>query len=154
MSCPQGGVVVFNPEAFKLRYPEFSGMNDPLANEYFNEATLYLNNTGFSPVRDLNQRTALLNMLTAHIAALNFGINGKPPVGIVGRIDNASEGTVSVHAEMGPASGTSAWFMQTQYGASFWQATAQFRTAHYIPGRSHPARGPFGWPWIGGFRRW
>lgn len=161
MDCqpPDGGVVVFDPATFKLRFPEFSRMTDALATTYFDEATLFMSNTGCSPVRNLGQRSALLNLMTAHLAALGFGVNGNPPSGIVGRINTASEGTVSVGAEMGPASASSAWYMQTQYGATFWQATAQYRTAHYVPGRSfNPTNQTWGWgsPWgiIGGRGPW
>lgn len=148
----QSGVVIFDPEAFKLRYPAFAGMPNSLATAFFDESTLFLNNTGCSPVINLGQRSALLNMLTAHIAQINYGINGEPPSPIVGRINQASEGTVSVSAEMGPASVNSAWYMQTPYGAAYWTATAAFRTAHYLPGRSFNPSNQVGWN--NGFGPW
>ncbi len=132
-------VVVFDPVGFVARYPEFATCPALTLTAYFSEATLYLNNTDASPVADPVIRAMLLNMLVAHIAALNFGVNGQPPAGIVGRVNQASEGSVSVSAEMGPASNTSAWYMQTKYGASYWQATAGYRTFSYRPGASRPA---------------
>lgn len=131
-------VVVFDPVAFKARYPEFSSVSDVLLQDYFSEATIYLNNTGQSRVQDLAVRARLLGMLTAHITALYSGVNGEPASQLVGRITNAAEGSVSVAASMGAEPGTSGWYLQTKYGASYWQATAPFRTMQYVPGYSRP----------------
>ena len=131
-------VVAFDLAGFRARYPEFTAVADPLLGAYFSEATIYLNNTDTSVVTDINVRSLLLNMLTAHIAALNSGVSGQAPSALVGRISQASEGSVSVSADMGPPSGTSAWFNQTRYGASFWQAAAPYRAFRYLPGASYP----------------
>lgn len=133
------GVVTFDPIAFVQRYPEFAMVSAPLLSSYFSEATLYLSNTPASRVSDLGQRSVLLNMLVAHIAALYAGVNGDSPSPLVGRINTASEGSVSVAADMGGVPGTAAWFMQTKYGASYWQATARYRTMRYVPGSSPSA---------------
>ncbi|MCK6993117.1 DUF4054 domain-containing protein [Enterobacter asburiae] len=138
------GVVMFDPAAFKLRYPEFSSLNDALLQQYFTQATIYLDNTDCSRVSDLAVRAMLLNMLVAHIAFLYSGANGQPPSGLVGRIDSASEGSVSVHAEMPGVNANSAWYMQTKYGADYWNATAPFRTFQYISGQS-PSNYPYGY---------
>lgn len=129
-------VVSFDIAAFRARYPEFQAVNDALLEQYFIEATIYLNNTDASPVTDADQRSILLNMLVAHIAQLNLIVNGKVANPLVGRIDSASEGSVSVHADMGTVSAAAAWFMQTKYGAAYWQATAPFRSFRYVPGAS------------------
>lgn len=140
------GVVTFDPVAFVARYPEFSTVNQTVLTAYFGEATLYLDNSEASRVQNVEQRLPLLWMLTAHIAALNSGVNGQAPSQLVGRINSATEGSVSVSAEM-QAGQNAAWFLQTKYGAAFWQATAWLRTARYIPGFSNPAPGPqFGRP--------
>ncbi|EIT0545538.1 DUF4054 domain-containing protein, partial [Escherichia coli] len=114
------GVVIFAPSAFKLRYPEFSSVDDVLLQQYFTQATIYLDNTDSSRVSDLAVRSMLLNMLVAHIACLYSGANGQSPSGLVGRIDSASEGSVSVHADMPGGTANSAWYMQTKYGADYW----------------------------------
>lgn len=132
-------VVAFDLAAFRARYPEFSTVVDVTLSAYFSEAGLYLSNTDSSVVTDLTIRAMLLNMLTAHIAAMNSGVNGQAPSGIVGRVAQASEGSVSVTADMGPPSGSAAWFLQTQYGAAFWQASAAFRSFRYITGSSRQA---------------
>lgn len=130
------GIVVFNAETFKVRYPEFSTIIDAVLSEYFAEATLYLNNTEKSRVCDVAQRSMLLNMIVAHIAALNRGINGQSPSALVGRINSATEGSVSVTVDYGTVSNTQAWYLQTRYGAAYWQATAQYRQAVYRAGYS------------------
>jgi hypothetical protein len=58
--------VVFDPAAFKARYPEFAAVADPTLAACFDEAGLYLSNTDNSPVQNLTRRATLLNMLTAH----------------------------------------------------------------------------------------
>lgn len=130
------GVVTFNPTTFKARYPEFSTVDNTLLGSYFTESTLILNNTEGSIVADVAQRALLLNMLTAHLAALYSGISGQSPSGIVGRINQATEGSVSVGADMGPVYNSQAWFIQTKYGAQYWAATAQYRMMQYRPGYS------------------
>lgn len=135
------GIVVFDPVAFKVRYPEFATAPDELLGAYFDETAIYLNNTESSLVRDVAKRTVLLYMLVAHITVLNFGVGGQVASPLVGRINSATEGSVSVSADMGPVSGSQAWFYQTKYGAAYWQATVSLRAFRYIPGRSYPARG-------------
>lgn len=135
------GIVVFDVEKFRKRYPEFAAVPTDLLQEFFIEATIYLDNTDSSRVTDLLQRTMLLNMLTAHIAKLNAGSNGESATDLVGRISSATQGSVSVSADMGPVSGTEAWYLQTKYGAAYWNATAPFRTMQYVPGRSYSAAG-------------
>lgn len=117
--------VTFNYTAFVARYPEFSAVTEPLAQLYFNEACLYCDNTGAGPVKDEGTLAVLLNMLTAHVAALAASSQ-------VGRVASASEGSVSASFDL-QVPGTAAWFTQTKYGLAFWQATAQYRTAHIYP---------------------
>lgn len=144
------GVVVFDLPAFRIRYPEFAGLSDALLNAYFIEAQIYLNNTECSPVRDLAIRSVYLNMLVAHLAALNAP--GSSRGELVGRISGATEGSVSVQAYMPDGSLSSAWFMQTKYGAAYWQATAAYRTFRYVPGFSRsptwPGRASRAFPWL------
>lgn len=84
-----------------------------------------------SPVQDLNRRAVLLNMLTAHVACL-AGALGNGQARPVGRVSNASKGSISTGLEY-IQPGTHSWFTQTQYGAAFWQATASLRGFSYIP---------------------
>lgn len=142
-------IVTFNYEQWICRYPEFNGIvTEPMAQAYFIEATIYHRNDGTGPVRDKDQQLLLLDMLTAHIAKLYNGSNGAP-VGIPGRISNASEGSVSVGFEIGDLPQAATWFAQTTYGLSYWTATMIYRTARYIPGpRPYFGRPLYagGWP--------
>jgi len=132
-------IVIFNPTTFKARYPEFASVSDFSLQECFNDATLYLDNTDISPVYNITTRTQLLNMLTAHIAFLGGFLSLQPMARPVGRVSQAAEGSISSSFEdLTPAS--AAWFQQTQYGASFWQATASLRGFRYIP----PTRNCYG----------
>ena len=134
MSGTQPGAVPFDYSLWQTCYPEFASVSSGLASFAWAQAELYLNNTAGSVVWDSSRagrRNLLLNMLTAHIVKLMPGPGGEAAP--VGRISNASEGSVSVAFDM-PASPNAAWFMQTQYGAAFWQATAQYRTMRYNPG--------------------
>ncbi len=128
-------VVTFNPANFTARYPEFSTVQPGVLALYFDEATLYLNNTVSSIVQDIPTRTMMLNMLTAHIAAMNgAGVSGQGASQLVGRIDQASEGSVSAHATFtNAASGTMAWYLQTKYGAAYWTASKPYRSFKYVP---------------------
>lgn len=60
--------------------------------------------------------------------------NVVPPLGVVGRINQAAEGDVSVSAEwQAPPNANQAYFTQTKYGAQYWTMTARYRTAIFIP---------------------
>lgn len=136
-------VAVFNYGVWAAQYPELApSINEALATVYFREAGLYLDNTDTSPVCDVNVRGMYLDMLVAHIGKLRATINGVAPSPLVGRISSATEGSVSVSAEMNTP-GSAAWFMQTPYGAAYWAATALYRTMHYVPGAPSPSLYPF-----------
>lgn len=138
MTASQSGAVIFDYALWQTSYPELASVTAQSAGFCFAQAQFYLNNTASSKVRDFcyaGDRNLMLNMLTAHIAKLTQAIDGQPAQSLVGRISNASEGSVSVAVEM-PASPNAAWFMQTQYGAAFWQATLAYRSGgRYFPGR-------------------
>lgn len=135
---PVHGVVIFDPAAFIVEYPEFTGIPGGVLTRNFNHAALQLNNGCGSYVRDATQRETLLNMLTAHLTFLNQGSNDGagnvlPPPGVVGRINDATEGSVSVAAGWSaPPNASQAWLIQTKYGAEYWAATARYRTMRYI----------------------
>jgi len=127
-------IATFNNDLFIARYPEFAAVSPTLLSAYFMEAGLYLTNSDCSPVQNITKRTLLLNMLTAHIASLNGALTADGQPKPVGRVSAATEGSVNVTLDFNPQTpGTGPWFQQTQYGASFWQATAYLRTARYLP---------------------
>jgi hypothetical protein len=128
--------VVFDPTAFKSAYPQFVAVSDAALTNYFNLATLYLSNADCSIVQDIPRRTTLLWLLTAHIGYLSGALSPDGQPGLVGRISSATEGSVSVTADM-PSSPNAAWFNQTAWGAMFWQSTLSLRSFRY---RMQPTR--------------
>ena len=145
---PDPHVVVFNYQDWMAAYPEFAAVTQPRAERFFREAEVFCDNTPCSPVpydstmTPTGPRDIYLAMLTAHIAALNGGLDPCGAVaagsgaGVVGRITSASEGSVSISAgDMGAGDGpNAAWYYQTRYGAAYWTATAQYRTWQYFLG--------------------
>lgn len=126
-------VVVFSHPDWVARYPEFLTNGPAACTGYFDEACLYLDNTDTSPITNVAMRTTLLWMLTAHITQINGGVNGKPASPLIGRMTSASEGSVSTSVDAGSGgSTTQAWYMQTKYGASYWNATQRFRRTRYV----------------------
>ena len=77
-------------------------------------------------------QTQFLNLMVAHIAQLLFGSSNQPLSGLVGRVTDASQGSVSVSVEF-PTTPDNAWFLQTTYGALFWQLSLPFRLGRYVP---------------------
>jgi hypothetical protein len=159
---PTPGVVVYNQAQFLASYPEFTATNTAyptaLANNFLT-ATLLLNNSCCSRVVDVNVRQQLLYMLTAHLTALYQGVNGQPPQGVVGRVSDATEGSVSMSAEYASTvSMSAAFYLQTQYGATFWASTVTYRTMTYVaaPPRCYGPYGSFGAPFqgYGGYGGW
>lgn len=152
------GIVQFEATEFNTLYPNFAGLDAGVEQTAFNDAQFLLNNSCASRVQDANQRLILLYKVTAHVLILNAGENDgngnvTTPQGIVGRIASAAEGSVNVASEYSSTVGQSeAFFIQTKYGAQFWQMTAQYRTMHYIGAPSFGPNGP-GYPfevWGGG----
>jgi len=134
------GVVTFDPAAFKVQYPAFAAVPNLTLQMFFDTyATLVVNNkpTGF--IVDLTRRSIFLNLLVAHIGQLSGVLTpeGQGSTATqVGRVSSATEGSVSVSLDMGNTSGAKAYFMQTQYGALYWQLTAPYRTARYRVARA------------------
>lgn len=127
------GVVVFDPAAFKAAYPMFSTVSDPDLVRNFGFAQLQLNNSCKSAVKDAAKRETLLNLIVAHITQLLNGINGQPATGVVGRVSYAMEGSVMASVDMGSIVLGQAYWMQTQFGALFWNSTSIYRTFRYVP---------------------
>lgn len=143
----------FNYAIWAAVFPELALWTAaPVAQNYWYEASLLLDNTAMSPVQDLGIRAMLLGLLTAHICALRQPMNGQPSSPLVGRISHAVEGTVQVQTQMEYPPGSAQYYQQTKYGSQYWQSTAQYRTARYFPG---PRRNmnPYGIPGVyGSFR--
>ena len=141
-----GVVVSFDYTVWSAAYPELAVyVSSAQAQEYFNIATSVHRNDGGGPVNDATQQLNLLNLLTAHIAFLFAppAAGQAPNNNLVGRINSASQGSVSVQAAYSNnVSDQMAWFIQTKYGAMYWAATAPYRTMRYVP--SYCRRGVVG----------
>jgi hypothetical protein len=145
------GVVPFDYDRFVSAFPQFAGVNTDTLERIWISAGLIFRNDWSSPEPNLNTRAYLLGLLAAHIATLFAGPAGAPGGGMyggggmVGRINSKSVNGVSVSADGFPGvTGTSSWYLSTQYGALYWKATAAYRTMHYIPG-------PIRFPQYGGY---
>lgn len=122
------GVVVFDPAEFKLLYPSITATDEQLE-MYFAMAETFLDNTECSIVKDLDARKTMLYLLVAHIALLSQQAeNGNP---VVGRISNATEGTVSIGLDYGTMGNNERWYLQTPWGAMYWQLTKKYRSMVY-----------------------
>ena len=113
------GVVIFDPAKFRELYPQFTSVSDTILTNYFNAATLLLDNTPKSLVTNLAERETLLYILTCHIATLKE--RGDT---LVGTITSAAEGKVNVSVT--PFNNAN-WYQQTQCGSIYWAATAKYR---------------------------
>ncbi len=136
-------VVVFNPDASKIAFPEFATVPDARLQLLFNMiGYTLLDNTDGSIVTDPDQRSAMLDLLLAHVLTLQgwVGTDGTvvPGTGTVGRVASASEGTVSTSLDYHlSASAGEAWFNQTPWGAMYWMMSARFLSFHDVAaGRS------------------
>lgn len=124
-------------------YPEFSGCSAPQGQAWFNQATTLIANETCNPLYSAQGAAGFKTIMygvVSHLAWLfsprdasgQPAAAGQPASPIVGRINSASEGSVSVGSDMGDANAGSpsqAWWMQTPYGAFVWQALANMRTA-------------------------
>jgi hypothetical protein len=139
--------VTFDYPTWQLRYPELAAyVPAAVAQMYFAEAATYCANPS-RVIGDSGTLLIILNMITAHIAALNAPLGNQPSSPIVGRISGATEGSVSVQTDL-QVPGSAAWFAQSKYGLAAWQAMLPYRTARYIPG------GRWGRPYAGGGYPW
>jgi hypothetical protein len=124
-------VVVFDLVEFRALYPSITAIDAQLE-DYFAMAETFLDNTACSVVKDLSARKRMLYLLVAHIAMLTgMAEKGNP---VVGRISNATEGTVSVALDYGTMGNNERWYLQTPWGAMYWQLTKRYRSAVYRMG--------------------
>lgn len=147
------GVAVFDYSVWSILYPTLAPkVPQPVAAAYFSQAGLYLNNTDDSIVSDVGARTQLFYLLVSHIAALN-GATPASEAGLVGRISEASQGSVTIKTDLSASPGSEQWYVQTPWGFQYWEATAQYRNAQYIPGEQ-PFLGVPGYGGAAGLTRW
>lgn len=151
--------VVFDFPTWVALFPEFGALNATLGGAYFTRATgSIIANATTNPAFNDGNLSYLIYLATSHVAWLscpkdpsgNPSATGQPASPLVGRINSASEGSVSVQTEW-PANDPVAqekYLTQTKYGAELWNALAQYRTAQYA------ARPTFVAPFRRFFRTW
>jgi hypothetical protein len=140
-----GAVVSANYGQWLQKFPEFGRVTENQYMGYWSDATIFLRNDGTSPVQDPNQQASLLGLITAHLVKLNVGTpdgTASPGTQLVGRVASATQGGVSVSTDL-PTVASQAWWAQTQYGLSYYQASAPFRLMYY---RGPRRRGRGYWP--------
>ena len=128
-----GIIVQFDYSAWAALFPQFSNVTEQqITGPVFLLAEQYCRNDGGGPVCNAAVQTELLNLMVAHIAQLLYGSTTQPVSPLVGRVSNATEGSVSVGVEF-PTTPQKAWFLQTQYGAMYWQLSLPYRLGRYFP---------------------
>lgn len=127
------GVVAFDPAEFRTLYPTIQATDEQLT-MFFIMAEGFLDNSECSIVKDLETRKIMLYLLVAHIATLNHQTESGNAV--VGRVASASEGTVSISLDYGTMGNNERWYLQTPYGATYWQMTKRYRSMLYRLGKS------------------
>ncbi len=150
-----GVQVTFSAPQFFQLFPQFqSSVSDlQLTNVILPLAEQYVRNDGGGPVESVQSQTNLLNLAVAHICQLFYGANGQTPSALVGRISDATQGSVSVSVDMPEVPGA-AWYMQTPFGAALWQAMAPYRTARYLARVNPTTQGFVQYPLGAGGRGW
>jgi hypothetical protein len=157
-----GAVATFDYPTWIASYPQFNNCTSLQGQGWWNRAGLILNPDGGSPVATVNELSALLYLLTSHIGWLNAprdalgnpAATGTLPPAVVGRISSASQGSSSASIEWnGSGSPSEAWYIQTPFGAEYWNATAKYRTMRYRANPTFVPTAAFPGPiWRG--RRW
>lgn len=146
---PPASVVVFDYASWLAAYPQFGSVGLQQAQEFFNRACLLISNLPNSPVPyqpmaapPVYTRRLILNGATAHFAYL-FTPDASGNVRPVGRISQATEGTVSLGLDYAAAATDSqAFWNQTAFGAFVWIALLPYRGARYQPGSTpQPGQG-------------
>lgn len=151
--------VQFSFSLWVQQFPEFASLTSQQGQFYFDLATVIHRNDGTGPVTNPSVQLNLLNLMTSHMATLYSQSLGDQSPGSpksasspVGRINSATEGSVSVQTDYGSTiSQQQAFCIQTKYGATWWALTGQYRTARYIPGALQPGGLGPSFPGYGGF---
>lgn len=141
--------VTFNYQEWAARYPEFdTTVLGPAAQDLFAQAEMLHANDRSGPVASEDQQKFLLYLLVAHLAQIYYGSTTTPISPFVGPITNASEGSVSVGAQIPQLPGSAAWYALSKYGYNYWFATAPFRTMRYRAVQPRQFNPPFAVPLI------
>ncbi|UYH50825.1 DUF4054 domain-containing protein [Candidatus Kirkpatrickella diaphorinae] len=137
------GVVRFDYAKWAAHFPEMAEFTPEARAETFFEIAqnLYLNNSAASIVRDLKNRAWLFDLLVAHLAWLSRPeAEGGAGPGSVGPVTEARQGSIAVRYDLQGQPPSATWFMQSQFGAAYWQAISAWRSMRFIPARASRAK--------------
>lgn len=145
------GIATFDYDMWAILYPAFTDkVLEPQATALFNQAgLLYLDNSDCSRVQDVNARQQILYLITAHLAAMSPQGGNQ---GQVGRLSDASQGTVHARFEY-KGTEDSQWWDQTTYGTMAYQALRPYRVGFYAPPPLKPIN-PIGRGFRNGYSSW
>ena len=129
-----GVQVAFDYAAWIALFPEFATVTEAQADMYFALASVEHRNDGIGPVMDATAQLLYLDLMTAHIAQLFKVQNGQLVNGMVGRVNSATQGSVTLSTDSAGFDGIDPWLAQTQYGLTYWELTKPYHTFRYIPG--------------------
>jgi len=158
--------VTFDFNFWIALFPEFAALNSTLGQAYFTRATgSIIANSVNNPIFGDGNLQYLIYLVTSHVAWLscpkdangNPSATGTPPSGSqVGRVASGTEGSVTVSFEWagGDKKSLEAYLIQTRYGAEYWAATAQYRTARYAARPTIVVGGYFRNPIVGPGSGW
>jgi len=128
--------VTFNYAIWSGRFPELAPkVTEDQAQSYWDEAAFaFIDPDSDCPIACARDRAMLLGLIVAHIAYCR-GASAASAAGLVGRISNVTEGSVTIGTEFKSYTGDQeAYFGQSPYGVQYWAMTAGYRTMHYVPG--------------------
>jgi len=134
--------VTFVYADWALAYPEFSNVTESQITARILPSAKQAIAGFIDCVVAPQDQTNFLWLMVAHLCMLNFGTAKSPATGLVGRISSATEGSVSVDVEF-TATKAQAWYVQTTYGALFWQLARPY----WLGGFSYPAPPPTPFPY-------
>lgn len=119
---PMTTAIEFNKAAFREMYPNFANLSDAVLNTLWINAGLCsgINSRDCRIVTDDQEREYLMFLLLVHLATLQQRGDAT-----VGTMTSASEGSVSGSFAMPPITANNWWYMQTRYGAMFWQVISR-----------------------------
>lgn len=143
-------VFAFDPTEFKQLYPQFASYTDDQLNWFFEMVENDVLDNSETACISLSTRRKLFYLLVAHKAELQNRINSGN-TGLVGRINSATEGSVSIGTDyLSSPTALAQWLNQTPYGAEYYALTQKYRTALWVvatkpmPVNRSKLRYPFG----------
>lgn len=143
--------VTFCREYFTAAFPaiDISSYSDLALASLWEMAVMYVGDDDtnslapYNPDRGVNERRLLLYLVMAHLLKMQGQSDGQGgSAGLSGRVNSATEGSVSVSVELYKADSLNAqWWSQTNEGLQYWMLTAKYR----LGGRLYAYKEPHPW---------